>query len=437
MGITGKLISIFCLILISAFFSMAEISLAGSRRVKLQIMIDEGNKKAEKVLELQRKPGNFFTAVQIGINMVAILAGIVGDGILSPYIMEYVKNPLLAFMISFIFVTGAFIEFADLIPKRLAMVYPEKTALALVSSMLLTIKILTPIVFVFNGVADMIFRIFKIPISREDMITHEDIFAMVDAGAEAGVVHSKEHHLIENIFELEQRWVSSVMTPRDEIVYFLLGETEESIKQKIAEFPHSKFLVCEKDIDSIYGYVDAKDILPRILKGELSGLQNIKDITQRKILIIPNTLTLSDILDKFNEARENFAVILNEYAHVVGLITLSDVMSTLMGDLAYPSQEEYIIKRDKNSWLIDGVTAIEDVKKVLEIEHFPEDDSYETIAGFMMYMLKSIPKKGAIIEYEGYSFEVVDVDNYKIDQLLVLKKDTTNNESNTNNNPEL
>lgn len=437
MEITGKLISIFCLILVSAFFSMAEISLAGSRRVKLQIMIDEGNKKAEKVLELQKKPGNFFTAVQIGINMVAILAGIVGDGILSPYIMEYVKNPLLAFMISFMFVTGAFIEFADLIPKRLAMVYPEKTALALVSSMLLTIKILTPIVFIFNGVADMIFRIFKIPISREDMITHEDIFAMVDAGAEAGVVHSKEHHLIENIFELEQRWVSSVMTPRDEIVYFLLGETEESIKQKIAEFPHSKFLVCEKDIDSIYGYVDAKDILPRILKGELSGLQNIKDITQRKILIIPNTLTLSDILDKFNEARENFAVILNEYAHVVGLITLSDVMSTLMGDLAYPSQEEYIIKRDKNSWLIDGVTAVEDVKKVLEIEHFPEDDSYETIAGFMMYMLKSIPKKGAIIEYEGYSFEVVDVDNYKIDQLLVLKKDTTNNESNTNNNPEL
>lgn len=437
MEITEKLILILCLILASAFFSMAEISLAGSRRVKLQIMIDEGNKKAEKVLELQRKPGNFFTAVQIGINMVAILAGIVGDGILSPYIMEYVKNPLLAFMISFIFVTGAFIEFADLIPKRLAMVYPEKTALALVSSMLLTIKILTPIVFIFNGVADMIFRIFKIPISREDMITHEDIFAMVDAGAEAGVVHSKEHHLIENIFELEQRWVSSVMTPRDEIIYFSLGETEESIKQKIAEFPHSKFLVCEKDIDSIYGYVDAKDILPRILKGELSGLQNIKDITQRKILIIPNTLTLSDILDKFNEARENFAVILNEYAHVVGLITLSDVMSTLMGDLAYPSQEEYIIKRDKNSWLIDGVTAVEDVKKVLEIEHFPEDDSYETIAGFMMYMLKSIPKKGAIIEYEGYSFEVVDVDNYKIDQLLVLKKDTTNNESNTNNNPEL
>ena len=436
MEITGKLILIFCLILISAFFSMAEISLAGARRVKLQVMIDEGNEKAKKVLELQSKPGNFFTAVQIGVNMVAILAGIVGDGMLSPYIQEYVKNPLLGFVISFIFVTGAFIEFADLIPKRLAMVYPEKAALALVNSMLLTIRILTPIVFVFNGIADMIFKIFKTPISREDMITHEDIFAMVDAGAEAGVVHSKEHHLIENIFELEQRWVSSVMTTRDEIVYFLLDETEESIKQKIAEFPHSKFLVCEKDIDSIYGYVDSKDILPRILKGELSGLQNIKDITKRKILIIPNTLTLSDILDKFNEAREDFAVILNEYAHVVGLITLSDVMSTLMGDLAYPLQEEYIIKRDKNSWLIDGITAIEDVKKVLDIEWFPEEDSYETIAGFMMYMLKSIPKKGAILEFEDYSFEVVDVDNFKIDQLLVLKKDAVNNASvvsNTNN----
>ncbi|WP_297405929.1 hemolysin family protein, partial [uncultured Cetobacterium sp.] len=231
------------------------------------------------------------------------------------------------------------------------------------------------------------------------------------------------HHLIENVFELEQRWVSSAMTTRDEIIYFTLEETEDSIKAKIAEYPHSKFLVCESDIDSIYGYVDSKDILPRILKGELSGLQDIKEITIRNILIIPNTLTLSDMLDRFNEAREDFAVILNEYAHVVGIITLNDVISTLMGDVVYPMQDEYIIKRGEGSWLIDGVTAVEDVKKALEIEYFPEEDSYETIAGFMMYMLKSIPKKGALIEYENYSFEVVDVDNFKIDQLLVMKKE--------------
>lgn len=429
MGIVGNLILIFILILTSSFFSMAEISLAGARKLKLQVMVDEGNKKANKVMDLQNNPGNFFTTVQIGLNIVAILAGAIGDGVLAPYIVKYLdkfsitffNKETIASLISFALVTGSFVEFADLIPKRLAMVYPEKIALILVDPMILTIKILTPIVWIFNGIANLVFKFFKTPNSREDMITHDDIFAMVDAGAEAGVVHSKEHHLIENVFELEQRWVSSAMTTRDEIIYFTLQETEESIKQKIAEYPHSKFLVCENDIDSIYGYVDSKDILPRILKGESSGLQNLKEITIRNILIIPNTLTLSEMLDRFNEAHEDFAVILNEYAYVVGIITLNDVVSTLMGDIVYPMQEEYIIKRGEGSWLIDGITPIEDVKKVLEIETFPEEDTYETIAGFMMYMLKSIPQKGANIQYKGFSFEVVDVDSFKIDQLLVLK----------------
>ncbi|WP_297487513.1 hemolysin family protein [uncultured Cetobacterium sp.] len=423
MGIIGKILFIVLLILTSAFFSMAEISLAGARKIKLQLLVDEGNANAQKVLDLQSNPGNFFTTVQIGVNIVAILAGIVGNDVFTPVLLEIVGNQTLAFLISFTCVTGSFIEFADLIPKRLAMVYPEKTAVSLVNPMMFTIKLLTPIVWIFSSVADLVFKIFNTPHSREDMITHEDIFALVDAGAEAGVVHTREHHLIENVFELEQRWVSSAMTTRDEIIYFTLEETEDSIKAKIAEYPHSKFLVCESDIDSIYGYVDSKDILPRILKGELSGLQDIKEITIRNILIIPNTLTLSDMLDRFNEAREDFAVILNEYAHVVGIITLNDVISTLMGDVVYPMQDEYIIKRGEGSWLIDGVTAVEDVKKALEIEYFPEEDSYETIAGFMMYMLKSIPKKGALIEYENYSFEVVDVDNFKIDQLLVMKKE--------------
>ncbi|MGL6114347.1 hemolysin family protein [Cetobacterium sp. SF1] len=436
MSFLFKLVFILILIGISAFFSMSEISLAASRKIKLQRMAEDGNEKAVKVLKLQEDPGNYFTVVQIGLNAVAILAGIVGDGILNPYILEILNeffpsgghlNQTIAFLTSFVFVTGGFIEFADLIPKRLAMIYSEEIATSFVNPMLFFVKIFRPLVFLFNGIANIVLKLLKIPEKRDEAITYDDIFAVVDAGAQAGVVQQKEHHLIENIFELEQRWVSSAMTTRDEIIYFTLSEPEESIKEKIANYPHSKFLVCEDDIDSIYGYVDSKDILPRILKGELSGLQNIKEITLRNILIVPNTLTLSEVLDRFNETREDFAIILNEYAHVVGLITLNDVVSTLMGDVVYPLQEEYIIKRGENSWLIDGITPIEDVKKVLDdIEVFPEEDTYETIAGFMMYMLKSIPKKGAIIKYEGYTFEVVDVDNFKVDQLLVIRDKPVN-----------
>lgn len=420
-----RLALISLLILISAFFSMAEISLAGARKLRLQQLVDEGNKKAEKVLNLQNNPGNFFTTTQIGLNIVALLAGIIGDGILNPYLSNYISDSRIVFLISFLFVTGSFVEFADLIPKRLAMVYPEKIALTLVNKMIVVSKILSPIIFIFNGLANLLFKVFNMPNNRADEITQEDIVAIVNEGARAGVVRSQEHSLIENVFELEERWVSSAMTTRDEIVYFTLNESENEIKDKIEKNPHSRFLVCEDSIDSIYGYVDSKYLLSKLLKGELSGLKNLKDITNRSVLIIPNTLSLSEMLDRFNETRENFAVILNEYAHVVGLITLQDVISTLMGDIVTQNQEEYITKRDENSWLIDGLTPIEDVKKILAIDYFPEEATYETIAGFMFYTLKTIPKKGASINYLGYSFEVVDVDNFKIDQLLVIKKETT------------
>ena len=429
MNIFFRIVFIFILVLMSVFLSMSEISLASARKMKLQVMIEEGNENAAKVLEIQQMSGNFFTVVQIGINAIAIMGGILGDNIATPWIKNFVitwlpflsaKAEMIGSFVSFFIITGLFIEFADLIPKRLSMVSPEKIAVNIIKPMLFLICIFKPLIVIFNGIASFIFKIFKVPQTRNDIITYDDIFAVVDAGAEAGVVQKKEHSLIENIFELDTRWVSSIMTTRDEIVYLTVEEGEESIKNKIANYPHSKFLVCQNEIDSLIGYVDSKDILPRILKGEISGLHDIQEITNTSLLIIPNTLTLSEALDRFNEARDDFAIILNEYGHVVGLVTLNDVVNTLMGDIVYQDQDEQqIICRGEGSWLIDGVTPIEDVKKVLEIEKFPEEDTYETIAGFMMYMLKSIPKKAAKVEFENYTFEVVDVDNFKVDQLLV------------------
>lgn len=429
MNIFFRIVFIFILVLMSVFLSMSEISLASARKMKLQVMIEEGNENAAKVLEIQQMSGNFFTVVQIGINAIAIMGGILGDNIATPWVKNFVitwlpflsaKAEMIGSFVSFFIITGLFIEFADLIPKRLSMVSPEKIAVNIIKPMLFLICIFKPLILIFNGIASFIFKIFKVPQTRNDIITYDDIFAVVDAGAEAGVVQKKEHSLIENIFELDTRWVSSIMTTRDEIVYLTVEEGEESIKNKIANYPHSKFLVCQNEIDSLIGYVDSKDILPRILKGEISGLHDIQEITNTSLLIIPNTLTLSEALDRFNEARDDFAIILNEYGHVVGLVTLNDVVNTLMGDIVYQDQDEQqIICRGEGSWLIDGVTPIEDVKKVLEIEKFPEEDTYETIAGFMMYMLKSIPKKAAKVEFENYTFEVVDVDNFKVDQLLV------------------
>ncbi|MDN0083047.1 hemolysin family protein [Crenobacter sp. SG2305] len=427
MSLFNHIIVIALLIASSAFFSVSEISLAAARKLKLQLLADDGDGRAAKVLQLQAHPGNFFTVVQIGLNAVAILGGIVGEAAFTPYfaaaLQPWLHDVALAdrvgFLCSFLLVTSLFILIADLMPKRLAMVAPEALAVRVVAPVLFCIRLFRPLVWVFNGLANLIFRLFKVPTVRSDVITSADILAMMDASAEAGVLQHQEHHLLENVFELESRSVPSAMTQRESIVYFTLQESEASIKEKIAEHPHSKFLVCDGSIDAMVGYVDSKDILKRLLTGQSISLGDRKMV--RNLLVVPDTLTQSEMLERFKGSREDFAIILNEYALVVGVITLNDVMSTLMGDLVNPFTEEQIVKRDADSWLIDGVTPVEDVLRALDIEEMPDDQNYETIAGFMMYMLKKIPKRTDCVEYAGYKFEVVDIDNYRIDQLLVTR----------------
>ena len=319
-------------------FSISEISLAASRKIKLKLLADEGNVNAQRVLKMQENPGTFFTVVQIGLNAVAILGGIVGDAAFSPAFHSLLSGYLspelseqLSFIISFTTVTSLFILFADLTPKRIGMIAPETVALRIINPMRFCLLVFRPLVWLFNGMANMIFRIFKLPMVRKDDITSDDIYAVVEAGALAGVLRKQEHELIENVFELESRTVPSSMTPRESVIWFDLHEDEQSLKNKVAEHPHSKFLVCNEDIDHIIGYVDSKDLLNRVLANQSTVLTGGVQI--RNTLIVPDTLTLSEALESFKTAGEDFAVIMNEYALVVGIITLNDVMTTLMGDL--------------------------------------------------------------------------------------------------------
>ena len=423
-----SLLVILLLIVISAFFSLSEISLAAARKIKLKLLADEGNVNAQRVLKMQETPGMFFTVVQIGLNAVAILGGIVGDAAFSPVfsgLFNRFVSPELAeqlrFICSFTIVTSLFILFADLTPKRVGMVAPETIALRIINPMRFCLLVMRPLVFLFNGLANVFFRIFKLPMVRKDDITSDDIYAVVEAGALAGVLRKQEHELIENVFELESRTVPSSMTSRENIVWFDLHEDETSLKTKIAQHPHSKFLVCSGDIDHIVGYVDSKELLLRVLGNQSMALNSGLQI--RSALIVPDTLTLSEALESFKTAGEDFAVIMNEYALVVGIITLNDVMTTLMGDLVGQGMEEQIVARDENSWLVEGGTPIDDVMRVLDIDDFPQSGNYETIGGFMMYMLRKIPKRTDFVKFAGYKFEVVDIDSYRIDQLLVTRID--------------
>lgn len=432
MSLLQNIVIILILIAGAGFLSLTEIALAGARKVKLKILAESGEHRAQKVLDLQENSADFFAASQIGLNAVAILGGILGEGAFRPYIFNFVSRfyqgpwtENISFVLSFTVVTSLFILFADLMPKRLAMIAPEKIAVSVIEPIQIFIKVCKPLAWFINAIANMLFRLFKVNTIRDDNITFDDISAVMDAGAQAGVLQKQEHHFIENVFELEERNVPSSMTTRENVVFFTLNEPEVSIRQKLAEYPYSKFLVCSNDIDSVIGYVDAKDILVRILNNQ--SLLQLNENTIRNVLTIPDTLTLSEVLDRFRSTKEKFAVVINEYALVVGVITLSDIMITVMGDWVTPIEsDQQIIKRDNNSWLIEGSTPIEDIKHALEIDEMPDDENYETIAGFMMYKLRKIPRPADAVIFGAYKFEVVDVDHFKIDQLLVTRLIETN-----------
>lgn len=423
MIVYGSLILV-ALAAISAFFSLSEISLAASRRMKLNALADAGDARAARIIGFQEQPGLFFTTVQIGLNSVAILAGIVGDSFLAPMILERLPDFLspslrgqVASAIPFVGVTLFFVLFADLIPKRIAMAAPEAVALRLIEGMRRVILVCGPLARGFNALSNVICKALRLPESRRDDITSDDLYAMVEAGTMAGLLRKQEKDLIDNVFELDVRTVTSAMTVRENVVYFDLHEEEAHIKDRIASAPHSTYIVCDKDIDHIVGCVDSKELLERFVKGQSLRLDAGFNI--RPPLIIPDTLTLAEAMDQFKGRGENLAVVLNEYALVVGIITLQDIMLMLMGNLV--GEEEQIIKRDESSWLLEGATPIDDVIRVFDIETFPDSENYETIGGFLMYMLRRIPHRTDFIVYGGYKFEVMDIDNYKIDQILVTR----------------
>ncbi|MCP1659706.1 hemolysin family protein [Neisseria perflava] len=426
MNILEAFLLLAVLILISAFVSFCEISLASARKIRLQVMGKDGDVRALDVLNVQQQPGSFITVVQILVNAVAVSAGIISEAALRPYFGDLFAGigswgSTAASLLTFALTTGGFILFADLMPRRFAMTHPEAVAVRVVRPMMFLIFILKPFVWFFDGLANLIFKMLKISTVRQEQLTSEDIYEVVDAGARAGVLNRQEHYLIENIFDMQERTVTSTMSTREYIVYFDKNDSSETVLEVMAEKPHNKFLVCDGDLERVIGYAESHTLMALFLKEKEVRLTDKRVL--RKVLFVPNTLSLYDVLESFKTSGEDFAVVVNEYALVVGVVTLKDVMSIVMGELVNTEEEPQIIRRTEDTWLIDGATPLEDVMRALDIEEFPNSENYETIAGFMMYALRKIPKRTDFLVYGGYKFEIIDTENLKIDQLLVSKQE--------------
>ncbi|MBH1963894.1 MAG: HlyC/CorC family transporter [Comamonadaceae bacterium] len=424
MSFTQQLLIIALLIAASAFFSVAEISLAASRRLRLRQFADDGDDRALRVLRIHEQPGYYFTAVQIGVNAISILGGIVGEGLLSPYFSQWLALWLspsaagtLAFIGSVIAVTSVFVVFADLVPKRLGMAEPERVAMWVVGPMEKFLLAFKPVVWFYTRASDLTMKLFGLPTQRDERITPDDILALAEAGTQAGVLARPEQQVIENVFELDTRVVSSAMTPRDRIAWLSRDDPDEVVRARIAAEPFSTYPVCDGQLDRLLGYVDAKDLFQCALNSRPIHLNDPSLL--HKVVVVPDRLTLSEVLLEFRRQQEDFAVIVNEYGTVVGVVTLNDVMSTVMGELVTPEDEELIVRRDDGSWLMDGHAPMQDVQRALDLSDLPAPEEYDTLGGFLMVMLRRVPRRTDRVHWGGYRFEVMDVDNYRIDQVLV------------------
>ncbi|QHI95757.1 DUF21 domain-containing protein [Aristophania vespae] len=435
------------LIGVSILISLSEISFAAARESRMRTLAEGGDIRAQSFLKLRRNSGKVMTTIQICLNGVGVLGGVIGDAMLSDPIALFLKNfgindilaGELGSLIAFILVTGLFVLFADLLPKRVAMNAPNQVALKIYWFPALALKFLYPAVWIFSHISDLILKLLHIPAAPlVETMTPEDLRAVLAAGTASGVLLKQEHQMIQNVMALQDRSVTSAMTPRDEIVFLEVSEGLESQRDKVRVRPYSRYPLCDGGLDHVIGSIRAEDVLVAIVDephAHKTGDQHKKgQIFQmrRDVLSLPDTLNLWETLAQFDTHGAGFALIINEYGLVVGLITYKDIMGALMDGLANPFEEQAIVRRDPDSWLIDGAAPIGDVARELDIPLFDDGQNFDTIGGFVMHRLRRMARKADRIENSGFCFEVVDVERFRINQLLVTRISSLKNKSKEN-----
>lgn len=411
------------LILVNGLFVMSEIALVSARKSRLEMMAEKGDKKAENALKLANNPELFLSAAQIGITLIAILTGVFsgerfGDN-LKPYVEEiaFLKPyaGAVATTIIVIIVTFLSIIFGELIPKRIALINPEKIAKKAAAPMYFFAKITHPIVWLLSKTSQGFFKLFNIKQLKDDSVTEEEIKAIISEGTEAGTIEEEEKEMIERIFHLGDRNITSLMTHRSDILWFDINDNEEKIREKIIAEPHSVYPICDAEIDNIKGVVSIKDLYVS------DDLTLFKDLMQ-PALFVPDNNTAYQVMEKFKESKIHSCFIVDEYGSVKGMITLNDILEAIVGDIPQSNIEDYeIVEREDGSFLIDAQIPFYDfLSRFSKTDLLHQDEQqYDTLAGCILHELERIPQSGDTMDWNGFHLEIIDMDGHRIDKVLV------------------
>jgi putative hemolysin len=423
------IVVIVLLIVINGIFVMAEMAVVSSRKPRLQQWANEGVAGAQTALDLSTSPDRFLATTQIGITLIAILTGAFGERTLSARLAERLAliQPIapyaetLAIAIVVMMITLFTLILGELVPKRLALHNPERLASSMANPMQLLSKAAGPIVRLLGGATGIVLGLLRLQPSQDPPVTEEEIKVMMEQGTEAGVFEEAEHDIVKSIFKLSDRAVSALMKPRREVVWLDLDEPFTENQKKMAASLYSRFPVGNGSLDNVLGIVQTKDLLTRCLSG---GKIDLKE-NLRPPLFVPEGLPALRLLEMFKKSRTHMALVVDEYGGVEGLITLNDILEDLVGDVASVDmpEERQVVKRPDGSWLIDGKVPIDDLKEVLGVSEFPEEDtgSYQTLGGLVMLQVGRVPVTGDSFETAGHHFEVVDMDGKRVDRVLVSR----------------
>jgi putative hemolysin len=418
-----EIIILLFLIFLNGLFSMSEIALVSVRKARLESMAEKGDLQARKALELSKNPGLFLSAVQVGITLVAILTGVYSAERFSPYIKPFFEKfkllepyaGTISVIIVVILVTFLTILLGELIPKRIGLLRAEKISKFIARPMYAFARFTHPLVWLLNQLSNLFFRIFNITSMKEEAVTEEEIKTMIVEGAEAGNIAEEEQEIIQRVFHLGDRNITSLMTHRSDILWFNLDDNEEKIKEKILMEPHSVYPICAGSIDVIKGVVSIKDLYIT------PDHRLFKDI-MRPALFVPENNTAYQVLEKFKQSKQHSCFIVDEYGSILGMITLNDILEAIVGDMPQPDFEDYeITKRDDGTYLVDAQIPFYDF-----LSHYhkadwinEEEHEFDTLAGFILHELERIPQPGDKFEWKGFSFEIMDMDAHRIDKVLV------------------
>lgn len=419
-----EVIILFALIFLNGLFVMSEIALVSARKARLESMADKGDSRAKNALDLSHSPELFLSAAQIGITLIAIFTGVYsgekfsknlepffqGISFLAPY-AKTISTTLVVIIVTFLSIV-----FGELIPKRLGMNNAENIAKLSAAPMRIFAKITFPIVWLLNRTSNVFFKIFNIKSKRDESVTEDEIKAIITEGTESGTVEEEEKEMIERIFHLGDRNITSLMTHRSDIVWFDVNDTEEKIREKIFQQPHSFYPICDTEIDVIKGVVSLKDLYVN------DDFTLFKDLMLPAIFV-PDNISAYQVMAKFKESKFHVCFIVDEYGSLRGMITLNDIMEAIVGDMPDTKDEDYeIVDRGDGTYLVDAQIQFYNF-----LTHFnrtewlaEEPIDFDTLAGCILHELEHIPTTGEKLKWKGFKFEIIDMDGHRIDKVLVM-----------------